>query len=391
MNSGKPVLTARREHERRLTIHMKSGPDRPLKVAAVPFIRLTSRGCFKGNRIKSEAHLKSPMNEQIPVAAIEPQNRNLLLGFGFLPRLRSSAWWTMSWQCVRELQKFVLKPAAALGFALTAPYIAFDIGYAVMRSHTGAYNGLADTLSTIAVPILLHLVLGLASLAAACWGLGACVVGSTALCKTFLSIEAETISADPQGFKTTISAILAESVAEFKQRKAFLFSAWAMYLVFIAAPTMIMIVSTGVLIIGMPKIGDYSLMPIQLNVPPEIMIAAGIALTISLIAISNYTLILMPYTSISKLSGTKVAVSGLLLSMRVFAGITLYSIIVFLLSNILIAPVDLLVLFNGHLGNNVFMRYFLFTLKALWHALFFALLMPITMLIPCEMIRGNIK
>lgn len=330
------------------------------------------------------------MNEPIPVAAIEP-NRDLRLGFGFLPRLRCAAWWNLGLQSVFELQKLIWKPALALGFAFTEPYIAFDQLLAALRSHSDAYNGLPDLLQTLGPVFLGLIVFGLAALTAAFWGLGACVVGTTALCKTFLSICPDTASTDKAELKVEIQKTLTAAIAEFKQRKPFFFAVWAMYLLFIAVPSIIMLVSGCVVVVGMPKVGDISILPGQLSVPIEIMLAAGIALSLSIIIISNYTLILMPYSSMSKQPATRVATKGLLLSIKVFLGITIYSTIVFWLSNLLIAPVDLLMLFNTDLGTNVVVRYFFFLLKVVWHAFFFAVLVPITVLIPCEMVRGNIE
>ena len=336
------------------------------------------------------AHLKF-MNEPLSAAPLQPVTRNLKLGCGFLPRLRSSQWWRLCAQSVMELQKYLCKPAVALGFAFTTPYVAYDLAVNIIRSHKDAYSGLADVLQTIALPIIGYLLLGSLSLAAMVWGLGACVVGTTALCKTILTIEPEAIPDDITQLKACLQTTLAEAVSSLKQRKAFFFAVWAMYLVFVAVPTIIMLVSASVVMLGMPKIGDLSFAMVQLNVPTEIMLVAAIALGLSIIAISNYTLVLMPYSSMSRLSGTRVAAKGLLLSIKVILGITIYSTIVFFLSNLLIAPVDLFVLFNMDLGTNVGMRYLLFALKAIWHAFFFAVLMPVTMLIPCEMIRGNIE
>jgi hypothetical protein len=334
------------------------------------------------------------MNESFPTGPAGPTQsikRSLMLGCGFLPRLRSAQWWKLCTGGVIELQKFLRKPAFALGFALTAPYVALDLTELVIRSHNGPFNGLADVLQTIAIPIIAYLILGLLSLAAMFWGLGACVLGTTALCKTILSIEPESVPNDVSVLKATLQKTLAEAVSDLKQRKSFFFSVWAMYLVLMAVPTLVMLISASVVMLGMPKLGDSSFALVHLNLPTGTMLLAAIALGLSIIAISNYTLVLMPYSSVSRLSGVRVALKGVLLSSKVFLGITIYSIIVFFLSNLLIAPIDLLALFNRELVTNAGMRYLLLTLKAIWHAFFFAVLMPVTMLIPCEMIRGNIE
>jgi hypothetical protein len=330
------------------------------------------------------------MNEPNIESINTPEKRNLMMGCGFLPRVMKPDWWRLCFQCILSFQPYLLKPAIMLAVGFTAPLVAYDLTVQLLKAHTGPYMGLVDIFSTFGLPLLVYIGLTLGSLASVLWGLGASLIALTSLCRTVLQIAPESVPPEKARLKQLVEAHAIQNIDSFRKRKSFLVSVWLMYSVFMFIPTIVLLVSGTLMMIGMPKVGDLSFLPVQLTLPPELLLASAIVVGITTIAISNYTLVLMPYSARSELSGTRVAVKGFLLSWKVFFGITFYSALIFVLSSFLFAPVDLLVLFNLDLGTNVMMRYLLFTSKAIWHVVFFALLVPISVLLPCEMVRGNI-
>lgn len=258
-----------------------------------------------------------------------------------------------------------------------------------IRSHTEAYNGLSDILISFGLPVLLYIGLSLLALAAVLWGFGALLFAMTAFCRTFLEFNPQNLPLANADLDKLIEHSKQRSLVNFKSRKSYLFAVWLTYSIIVFVPFVVMQVAGTVLALGMPAVNGLTMLPITMQIPQEMTIVAGIVFGITTIAISNYTLVLMPFSSISSDSGRHTAMQGFMLTLKVLPLISIYSTIVTLLSTVLFSPIDLVVIFNVDLGTNVWMRYLLFTLRIIGHTLFFAVLVPVTVLFPGEMVRGN--
>lgn len=313
------------------------------------------------------------------------------LGFGCVQRALKPQWLRLSTRCFKSFLSHFIKPSIALAFAFTIPLISYDLVMHNIRSHTGAYNGLSDILISFGLPMLLYIGLSLLALAAVLWGFGALLFAMTVFCRTFLELNPQNLPLANADLDKLIDDSKQSSLVNIRSRKSFLFAVWLTYSIIVLVPFIVMQVAGTVLALGMPAVNGLTILPITTQIPQEMTTVAGIIFGITTIAISNYTLILMPLSSILPLSGRRVAVQGFMLTLKALPLISVYSAIVTLLSTVLFSPIDLVVIFNVDLGTNVWMRYLLFTLRIIGHTLFFAVLVPVTMLFPCEMVRGNSK
>lgn len=316
------------------------------------------------------------------------EKRGLLLGFGFIPRVLSPDWWRFVAFFLLHCPRYLLKPSMMLAIGLTLPYVGLDMALRPITQH-GTYNGLMDVILTFAIPLILLLLGSIGSLVLATWGLAASLLAVTAMCRTFLTLKPELQNLEKSAVNAMLATSLDESMAYFKQRRSFLVVIWLMYSALMATPSVLLFVAGTIVLTGMPMIGTHPVIPLQFNFPPEIIIASAITVGVTLIVMSNYALILLPYSSKTEYKGTQASIHGFALALKTLPGITLYSALAFTISSFLCSPIDLLVIYNQDLATNDLARYFLFVLKAAWHILFFTYLLPLSLLIPCEMIRDN--
>lgn len=325
---------------------------------------------------------------------IQPDNKQhppLKMGFGFLPRLFTPGWSKLAFQLVRRCPEYFLKPALLLAFALTAPYLEIWAlnGFLTSMSDHRVFQTGGDILTTFG-PIFLGLIaLAIGAFVSIAWGLGALLIALTATCRTILLTDTQTL--DTTSIATAMKSAQEEGIQQFRSKKGFLAKVWLIYSVLMLLPTAIMVITSWILMLGMPQVGSYTMLPMHMNIPTEMMIGSAILLGVSITVLSNYALILFPFSAVSTNSAAKAALGGFIATLKTLPAISIYSIIFFVLSFILSSPVDLLLVFNQQLITGPLSTGLFLALKFFWHALFFVYLVPISILIPCEMIRGNIE
>jgi len=317
--------------------------------------------------------------------------RSLMMGFGFVPQLFRASFWRLLFASMYAFRKPLLKPAIMLSVGLTLPYIGLDLAYRfIALQQKVEFHGVGDILIRFGAPIIGLLIVSIGSVVGVVWGLAASLMALTALCRTFLSVAPDSAPKDKNELTTLLEQSRDSALTAFKTRKSYLVMVWLMYSIIMIVPTVIMFGSGAVVMLGMPQMGEYTMLAVQQNLPAPMFFGAAIALGISLLIMSNYALILLPYSAMTEKRSTQAAVGGLVLSLKTVIGLTFYSSIAFSLTSFLCSPVDILVVLNQSLANNDFVRYLLFSAKLIWHVIFFAVLLPLTVLIPCEIIRDNI-
>jgi len=336
--------------------------------------------------------MNDPYTEDHNYASEPPTPRPpLMLGFGFLPRLQHPSWTEFVILYLKRCPKYYLKTAILLAAGLTLPIVNYAILIAFYKSNAQhhTFTGLFDIFMMFGPTLIGMLICTVVCLMTLFWGLASILVALTATCRSFLIIDPQHFRQDPAALDRAIDTAQDEGANLFRHRKAYLATVWLMYSVFMLLPSFVMCASGAMVLLGMPQIGAYTMLPTRIDLPLETMLGSAIALGVSIIVLSNYALILMPYSAITEHGGVKAAAKALLLSLKILPAISIYSVIFFVISSFLSSPIDLLLLYNQEIANSTIAQVLCLLLKAIWHVAFFVYLAPMSLLIPCEMIRGN--
>ncbi len=312
------------------------------------------------------------------------------MGFGCLQRLKRVSWWCYATAFLWQFKKYLLKPSVMLALALTLPYVGLDVALGKIAGHGTVYGGPAEIIGTFGVGVIAMLIAYVAAFVLLTWGLLSSLRVLTAMCCSFLEpLPADDFCSDKLQLKEWIAGIQAGGINFFSNRKSYLATVWLMYSIFMIIPSTILFATLVVLMLGVPVPSGTTPMPVQINLPLPIVIASSIACGISAVIMTNYALVLMPVSARAQTSGTVVSRKGLSLSLKVLPAITIYSILTYVLSTLIAAPVDALVIAQPSLASDVVVRYILFGAKALWHLISFMFFVPFSLLIPCEMVRNH--
>ncbi len=228
----------------------------------------------------------------------------LMMGFGFLPRLRKPGWIELAILYVKRCPKYFLKPGILLALALSLPVISLLALKYTLTGITGhgVFKTGPDIFLTFVPGLVMQLVCLVGALVCLLWGLAKMLVALTATCRSFLIIDSQHFAQEIGALERAIATAQDEGVEKFRKQKAFLATTWLMYSLLMTIPTGVMFVSCGTVMLGMPAMGEYTMLPTHLDVPQEMMMGSVIALSVSIIVLSNYALILMPYSSLSERS-----------------------------------------------------------------------------------------
>ncbi len=318
------------------------------------------------------------------------QHPPLTMGFGFLPRLAEPGWGTLALLILKSCPKYYLKPAILLAFAFTAPYVEFwvlNLFIQSMSTH-GTFNTGGSILLTFAPPLIFLLILSVGAFASIVWGLGTLLISLTATCRTILQVDTK----DVASIQSKAASAQEEGIQIFRNKKGYLAKVWLLYSLLMLIPTAVMVITSWIVTLGLPQVGNYTMlpMPVQLNIPMEMMVGSAIALGASIIVLTNYALILLPFSAGTQRPASKAALGGFLTTLKTLPAISIYSVIFFVLSSLFFSPVDLLLIYNQQLITGPAATGFFLFLKFVWHVLNLVYFVPISILIPCEMIRGNV-
>lgn len=314
----------------------------------------------------------------------------LMMGFGFLPRLAEPGWRTLALVLLKSCPKYYLKPAVLLAFAFTAPYVEFwvlNLFVQSMSTH-GTFNTGGSIFMMFGPPLIFLLILSVGAFVSIVWGLGTLLISLTATCRTILQVDTK----DVASLKSRTETVQEEGIQIFRSKKGFLAKVWLFYSLLMLIPSAVMVITSWIVTLGLPQVGNYTMlpMPVQLKIPMDMMVGSAIALGASVIILTNYALILLPFSAGSQRSASQAALGGFLATLKTLPAISIYSVIFFVLSSVFFSPVDLLLIYNQQLITGPAATGFFLFLKFVWHVLNLLYFVPISILIPCEMIRGNV-
>lgn len=317
----------------------------------------------------------------------------LAMGFGFLSGLKHSGFNKLAMLFLKHCPKYFLKPAILLALAATAPHIEIIAlkSFVNSMSNHGVFTTSGDIFMTFGPTVIGLLVLSIVALGSVFWGLGSLLVALTATCRTFLTVASQYAGQETLALEQMIKTTQDEGMQLFRHKKSFLATIWLAYTALMIIPTIVMLASSSVLMLGMPQLGGYTMLPMRMEVPSGLMIASSVALGVSIVVLSNLALILLPVSSLTKRSANGAVAHGLLLNLKTLPAISIYSVILFVLSSLFSSPIDFLLIYNQELITGPIASIFFLILKAAWHIVFFIYLVPISTLLPCEMLRGHIE
>jgi len=231
----------------------------------------------------------------------------------------------------------------------------------------------------IAIPLLLGTVI--VTLAGVTWSIGLWFIVLTAFCRSFLSVIPETAS------RAEIVASQQDAIAHFNVNKRLILSTWLVYSILMTFPGMWLLIAFAVY--------AFAAYPASTGTgpPPAHSLVLFCAITGggASILLTNHALLLFAYSSISNKGGRAVALDSLKGTLLSFPLITIVSSISLAVAAVVIGVVGLLVFGQPQLINFDGLMWLWILVLSAWHGVSSMVVLPLLMVVPCEMVRGSIE
>lgn len=298
-----------------------------------------------------------------------------------LPKVFSVKWWNAAVVAVWEFRKFTLKPAIIIA-ATTFAYVG-SLNWVVSTfAKHGNEPWMANEFLTsvfIAIPLLLGTVI--VTLVGVTWSIGLWFIVLTAFCRSFLSVIPETAS------RAEIVASQQEAIAHFKVNKRLVLSTWLVYSILMTFPGMWLLIAFAVY--------AFAAYPASTGAGPppaqSLILFCAITGGGASILLTNHALLLFAYSSVSSKGGRAVALDSLKATLLSFPLITIVSTISLAVAAVVIGVVGLLVFGQPQLINFDGLMWLWILVLSAWHGVSSMVVLPLLMVVPCEMIRGSIE
>jgi hypothetical protein len=219
------------------------------------------------------------------------------------------------------------------------------------------------------------------SLVGMTWSLGLWFLVLTAFCRSFLSVNPEAAS------RAELLDAQQQAVDHFKVNKRLVLSTWLVYSILMTVPGMWLLIAFVVFMAA-----SYPA-SIGTGAPPDqgLVIFCMISSSIASVLLTNHALLLFAYSSVSKKGGRAVAVDSLKGALLSFPLITIVSSISLALAVVVIGVVGLLVFGQPKLVNFDGLMWLWILVLSAWHGVSSMVVLPLLMVVPCEMVRGSIE
>lgn len=306
------------------------------------------------------------------------------IGLNALNQLFNQTWWSDSLNFIWNFRQLAYKPALlfALGEILAVLSLFLSMQDLVAIGVSGeAISGMGELTQILVKSALIIIVFGGASLVLVTWSVGLWIITLTGFCRAYLSQTKDMNVSKEELFEYQKSC-----VEQFKSRKAYLFVVWIIYSLIMFIPVAMYLISSTFIYMSLPGVLPY---PVPFS--QEQTIACWIIAVISTIVLSNHFLVALPLSAVSKKGGRKVATDSFLMALKSLPVITIFSLILGLLSFLVAVPDTCLIIFNlANQEPSLYWRQCLIQLvSAVWHAALSIIVFPLAVALPCELLRKN--
>jgi|AGTN01.1.fsa_nt_gi hypothetical protein len=318
-----------------------------------------------------------------PGAPAEPGAQQLLPlsgGIRAVSKIFSLNWWNAAVVAVWEFRKYTLKPALIIAVT-TFAYVGTLSWIVTTFSKHGDQPWMANeflTAAFIAIPLLLGTVV--VTLVGVTWSTALWFIILTAFCRSFLSIDPVSAS------RAELIESQRQASDHFKVNKRLILSTWLVYSILMTLPGMWLLIDFIVYMIA-----SYP-SPTNTGPPPaQLIIFCLVSGAIASVLLANHAFLLFAYSGVSKKGGRAVAVDSLKAMVFTFPMITIVSSISLAVAAVVIGVVGLLVFGQPKLVNFDGLMWLWILVLSAWHGVSSMVVLPLLMVVPCEMVRGSIE
>ena len=127
--------------------------------------------------------------------------------------------------------------------------------------------------------------------------------------------------------------------------------------------------------------------------PIEMKIICALASLSLLIVMTNHFIVALPLSAVSKEGGQKVAFQSLVMALKTLPAVTVFTILLLLLSSIISIPELGLYFYNTTSTDpsNYVLQCVYRILSAVWHGALSMFIFPFSIALPCELLRNRSK
>lgn len=317
--------------------------------------------------------------------ALAPAGAQQLLplsgGMRAIPKVFSLNWWNAAVIAAWEFRKYTLKPAIIIAITTFAYTGSLSWVTSTFSQHANQPWMANEFLTSVFIAIPLLLGTAVVTLVGATWSIGLWFIALTAFCRSFLSITPETAS------RAELIESQQQAIDHFKVNKRLILSTWLVYSILMTLPGMWLLIAFLVYAIAAYPAS------IGTGPPPaqELVIFCIVSGGIASVLLTNHALLLFAYSGVSKKGGRAVAIDSLKGTLFAFPLITIVSSISLAVAALVIGVVGLLVFGQPQLINFDKLMWLWILVLSAWNGVSSMIVMPLVMVVPCEMVRGSIE
>lgn len=324
----------------------------------------------------------APFDERGALSAASPQQLLPLSGgIRAVPKAFSLSWWNAAVIAAWEYRKYTFKPALIVSITTFAYVGSLCFVRTIFAGHQDNAWMANEFIASVGISIVVLLAAIVISLVGVTWSIGLWFMVLTAFCRSFLSVNPETAS------RAELIESQKQAISHFRVNKRLILSTWLVYSILMSLPAMWLMIAFMVFAVASYPASVGS------GPPPaqSLVLFCIITGSIASVLLTDHALLLFAYSSVSKKGGRAVAIDSLKGTLLSFPLITIVSSISLALSAVVIGVVGLLVFGQPNLVNFDGLMWLWILVLSAWHGVSSMVVLPLLMVVPCEMVRGSIE